>query len=79
MKQHPITSLYHLCNETRIRNHEVDFEEKRNKFKETKIDASINQIDNYFKKRKFKEKFSASKLALTFKKLYRVHDSRMES
>ena len=72
MKQHPITSLYHLCNDTRIRNQEVDFEEKRNKFKETKIDASINQIDNYFKKRKFKEKFSASKLALTFKKLLKL-------
>jgi hypothetical protein len=67
MKQHPITSLYHLCDETRMRNYEADFEEKRIKVKD--LGAPFNQMENYFRKRKLKDKFSASKIALTFKKL----------
>lgn len=67
MKHHPVTSLYHLCNETRIRNYEAEFEERRNKMKDH--DAPLYQMENYFSKRKFKDKFSASKIALAFKKL----------
>lgn len=70
MKQHPITSLYHLCDETRIRNYEAEFEEKRNKMKDH--EAPFNQMENYFSKRKLKDKFSASKIGLAFKKLLKL-------
>jgi hypothetical protein len=70
IKQHPITSLYHLCDETRIRNCEADFEERRNKLKDHTV--SFNQTENFFRKRKPKEQFSASKIALAFKKLLKL-------
>jgi hypothetical protein len=69
LKHHPLTSLYHLCNETRARLEKEEQEEKKQKIIrdyqtlcDFRIDPSALGTD------KVRPKLGASKLALAFKK-----------
>ena len=77
-KNHPLKSLYHLCNETRFRLEQEDLEDKRKKLMRNyqalhdfRMDPS-DKLSSDCMKSTFKDKLGSSKLALAFKKLFKT-------
>jgi hypothetical protein len=69
LKHHPLTSLYHLCNETRIRLEKEEQEEKKQKIiREYQTLCDFRIDPSALGTEKTRPKLGASKLALAFKK-----------